>query len=156
MESMSKLYMQRAEDEYLLSMSDMKISTEVSAKEIMGIPKDKTFYYSVISHAYYSIFYAAKAYLIQKGVETKSPEEHKKTYEAFKRFVESKELDRELLSIYDAEFSKAEVLLKIFDNEKRKRGMFTYNVLSEANIPYAEKSILNAKKFVSTIKKITE
>lgn len=79
MDSEVNLYLLRAEDEFLLSQKDLQISTEDKTKNFLGIPKDKTFYYSVISHAYYSIFYAAKAYLLNKGIKTKIPNEHNKT-----------------------------------------------------------------------------
>ncbi len=156
MDSEVKLYLQRAEDEFLLSENDMKISINIRLKEILGIPKEKTFFNSVITHAYYSIFYCAKSYLLSKGIKTKPPEEHKKTFLELTGFVNNGILDKELLKIYEDEITKAEVLLDIFLLEKRKRGVFTYNVKSEANIPYARESIRNAKRFVSTIKLIIE
>jgi hypothetical protein len=61
-----------------------------------------------------------------------------------------------LLGIYKTEAMKAETLLKIFFREKRKRGIFTYNVRSEANVPYATESITNAKRFSSAIKQLLE
>ena len=69
MDSEVNLYLLRAEDEFLLSQKDLQISKDDKTKNFLGIPKDKTFYYSVISHAYYSIFYTAKAYLLNKGIK---------------------------------------------------------------------------------------
>ena len=151
-----RLYLIRAEDEFLLSRNDMRISTDSWLKEELGIPKEKTFFSSVITHAYYSIFYCAKAYLLSKGIKTKPPEEHKKTYEGFAEFVKKGVLDKELLSIYEDAIVKAEALLDIFLLEKRKRGFFTYNMKSEANMPYAEESINNARKFISSLKAVIE
>lgn len=151
-----KLYLQRSEDEIILSKTDLDLSRDDKIKEILGIQKEKTFYFSVISHAYYSIFYAAKSYLFLKGIITDAPEEHKKTYEKFKTFVDRGILDNELLRIYENEISKAESLLNIFSIEKVKRGRFTYNIKSEANLPFANESIENAKRFVSVIKAIIE
>ncbi len=151
-----KLYLDRAEDEILLSKKDLECSTDKKTKEFLGIPEEKTFYYSVISHAYYSIFYSAKAYLFRKGIKTQAPDEHEKTYEKLKKFVERGILDNELLRIYECEISKAESLSNIFFIEKGKRGRFTYNLKSEANLPYAKESIENARKFVSIIKAILE
>lgn len=156
MVSETKLYLQRSEDEILLSNKDLDCSIDSKIKEILGISKEKTFYFSVISHAYYSIFYAAKSYLFLKGIITNAPDEHKKTYEKFKTFVDRGILDNELLRIYENEISKAESLLNIFSIEKGKRGRFTYNIKSEANLPYAKESIENAKRFVSVIKAIVE
>lgn len=152
MDSEVNLYLIRAEDEFLLSEKDMYISTNIKAKKILGIPIDKTFFYSVITHAYYSIFYCAKSYLLNKGIKTNPPEEHKKTYKAFEKFVKNGILDKELLRIYKEEIIKADSLIKIFKLEKKKRGFFTYNLKSEANIPYAIESIENARKFVSMVK----
>jgi uncharacterized protein (UPF0332 family) len=154
MDSEVNLYLLRAEDEFLLSQKDLQISTDNKTKEFFGIQKDKTFYYSVISHAYYSIFYSAKAYLLNKEIRTKVPNEHKKTFNAFKRFVRKGIIDKELLKIYEAEIIKADFLLKIFHSEKRKRGTFTYQMKSEANLPFAEESIRNAREFISNIKAI--
>ncbi|MFA6073605.1 MAG: hypothetical protein WC758_05820, partial [Candidatus Woesearchaeota archaeon] len=60
--------------------------------------------------------------------------------------------DRQLLELYEIETQKATVLLKIFIDEKRKRGIFTYNIKSDANIPVAKESLENSKKFISMIK----
>jgi len=156
MDSEVKLYMQRAEDEFLLSQKDMSISTDDDAKNALGIPKGKTFFHSVISHAYYCIFYSAKAYLLSKGIRTHPPEEHKKTYLEFKKMVKAGLVEKQLLKLYETETGKAENLLSIFFTEKKKRGIFTYKVKSEANIPYAKESVSNSQEFASSIKAILE
>lgn len=156
MDSEVNLYLSRAEDEFLLSQKDMDLSTDLKTKETLGISLEKTFFYSVISHAYYSIFYTAKAYLLSKGIKTKAPNEHQKTYRKFRFFVVQGILDKELLKIYESEISKAEALLNIFFLKKSKRGRFTYNLKSEANLPYAKESVENARKFVSLIKAVLE
>ncbi len=154
MDSEVNLYLIRASDEYTLAKNDMKSSTDKSVKEVLGIQENKTFFHSVIAHSYYAIFYCAKAYLMSKGIKTKPPEEHKKTYLEFAKFVHDKTLDNELLEIYEEEITKADSLLKIFQLERKKRGIFTYNVKSEANIPYAKESLENAKKFISTVQSL--
>ena len=156
MDSEVELYIKRAEEEFLLSQNDMRVSTDNKIKEILGIPSGKTFFNSVISHAYYGIFYAAKAYLLSKGIKTKVPDEHKKTYERFMNLAYSKKIDNKLTEIYETETIKAESLINIFFTERRKRGFFTYNIKSEANIPYAKESIENAKRFISSIKLLLE
>jgi uncharacterized protein (UPF0332 family) len=109
----------------------------------------------VISHAYYSIFYAAKALLLTKNVRTKPPDVHKKTYEEFKKhFVDTGLLDVELLKIYHTMIVRADELLSLFRLEKEKRSRFTYHTLAQANIPYAEESIKNARKFLENIMEI--
>lgn len=149
-----ELYLMRAEDEFLLAGKDMQLSTELKTKEILGIPQNKTFFYSVIAHAYYSIFHCAKAYLLSKGIKTYAPQEHKKTYSKLKQFISEGILDKELLRIYESEITKADFLLNIFRVEKKKRGLFTYDVKSEANLPYAQESIENARKFISIIEAV--
>ncbi len=120
------------------------------------LPAEVTFYSAVISHSYYAIFYSAKALLIKKDIETKSPEIHKKTFEEFKKnFVDTKELDLELLKIYRKMIVRADELLEIFKDEKWKRGHFTYQTIPQANKEPAEDSIKNAKFFVSHIANLT-
>jgi uncharacterized protein (UPF0332 family) len=154
MDSETELYLMRAEDEYLLSQKDMQLSIDMKTKELMGITKEKTFFYSVISHAYYSIFYCTKAYLLTKGIKTFQPNEHKKTYNALKKLVRKSILQQDLLRIYETEVLKANSLLHIFKEEKTKRGTFTYQMKSEANVPFANESIENARNFISSIKAI--
>jgi len=56
------IYLSRAENELNLSSIVQKISDDRKMQvEIFGL-KEGTYYSAVISHAYYSIFYAAKAY----------------------------------------------------------------------------------------------
>src|SRR3989338_399857 len=100
MDSESKIYLARAQNELNLSMMIQKISDDKKMQvEIFGVKED-TYYSAVISHAYYSIFYAAKAYLLLKGIKTEAPEEHRKTFEEFSRFVDKGTVDIELLKIY--------------------------------------------------------
>lgn len=156
MDSEVKLYLERAENKIILAKTNFDISLSNEFKNILKIPIDRTFFADVISECYYSIFYTAKAYLLLNKIKTKPPEEHKKTYEKFKGFVDSGVIDKELLEIYKTETEKGAVLLKIFQSEKVKRGRFTYNVNSNANIPYAKESIENAVRFVSIINNIIE
>ncbi len=151
-----KIYLERAEKEIILGKTNLEISLNKDLKKTLNVPEHMTFLNDVISEFYYSIFYAAKAYLLSKGVETKIPNEHKKTYSKFKKIVKSGKLDKKLLEIYNTEAEKAEVLLNIFSDEKKKRGRFVYNVDFNANLPYASESMENAIKFVSTIKMLIE
>lgn len=151
-----KGYLERAENELVLANANFSLSTEKEIKFKLGISLNKTFFNNVISESYYAIFYSAKAFLISLGIKTKAPEEHKKTYEQLKKIVESRKLDRQLAEIYEEESNKAETLLKIFFYEKRNRGRFTYNLNANANKPFAERSIRNAKLFCSIIKHVIE
>jgi uncharacterized protein (UPF0332 family) len=148
----SKLFIHRAENEIKLALIILKISEEVILqKEIFSINEPETYYSAVISHSYYSIFYSAKAYLSFKGIKTSAPEEHKKTFEEFSKFVQNGELDVELLKIYKEIIVKADSLLGIFQKEKSKRGDFTYRILPQANKEPAEESLNNSKIFFKHI-----
>ncbi len=119
------------------------------------LPPEITFYSSVISHSYYAIFYAAKAMLLTKGIKTSKPDVHNKTFDEFKKnFVDTGILGVTLLEIYLTAALGADELLGIYWNEKRKRGQFTYESIPQANEEPAERSLINAKKFVSNIEKV--
>ncbi len=155
MDSMVNTLLERADNEIVAAEKLKLLSEDKSAKEFFRVPKKMTFYSSVISHSYYAIFYAAKAMLLTKNIRTSSPEIHKKTFEEFrKNFVETGILDMKLLEIYRKLIIRADDLLKIFDDEKWKRGNFTYKTIPQANKEPAEDSMKNAKMFVSNISKV--
>ncbi|MBS3074769.1 hypothetical protein J4447_04960 [Candidatus Pacearchaeota archaeon] len=144
----SKLYIHRAENEIKLAEIIFMISEEpVIQKETFKIKEPETYFSAVIAHSYYSILYGAKAYLSKKGIEVSAPEEHKKAFDEFKKFVESGELSVELLKIYQEAIVRAEYLLGIFKKEKKKRGEFTYRTMPQANKEPAKESIEHAKTF---------
>jgi len=153
-----KQYLERAENELRVSTILKNLSESNSEEKAnLGGRKEDTFYSSVISHAYYAIFYSAKAILLSKNIETDAPEVHKKTLEEFKKhFVDSGILDLELLKIYNEMIVRADELLGLYQIEKSKRGRFVYKTIPQANVEPAEESIAHAKKFVSHIKQIIE
>jgi len=120
MDDKSELYLQRAENELVVAQMLFQISSNTFLqKEQFKLEKEFTFYSTVIGHSYYCIFYSAKAILIQNGIKTEAPEEHRKTLEAFEDFlVKSGRLDVELLKIYKKMVIRAEELLEIFSREK--------------------------------------
>ncbi len=153
MASEIKLYLERAENEFRLAKAIFNLSQKEDIKTMLEANPKDTFYSSVISHCYYSIFYCAKAILLTKGIKTKTPDVHKKTFERFKEiFVDSGKLDMELLRIYKRMIMRADELLHILAQEKWKRGHFTYHTLAQANIEPAKESIANTKKFLTYIK----
>jgi len=155
MGSLIELYVDRANNEIMVAESLKRLSEKEEDKVNFDLPDDTSFYSSVISHSYYAIFYATKALLLIKGISTKSPEVHKKTFEEFKKnFVDTKELDVRLLKIYKKMIVRADELLEIFKDEKWKRGHFTYQTIPQANKEPAEDSLKNSKFFVSNIMKV--
>ena len=152
-----KLYMERAENEFRSAKTLFNISSRGEIKIKLGANPRDTFYSSVISHSYYAIFYAVKALLLTKNIETKAPAIHRKTFNTFKeKFVETRILNHGLLNIYQDMAIKADELLNIFGREKRKRGQFTYNIIAQANIKPARDSLDNAKKFITTLTQLIE
>lgn len=157
MDSKVKIYLERAENEFRLAKVVFNLSKNEKVKIELEANPDDTFYSAVISHSYYSIFYSAKAILLSKNIKTEAPEEHKKTFFAFKEnFVDTGLLDKELLRIYNDIIVKADELLSLFAQEKWKRGHFTYKTISQANLGPAQESIDNTIKFLSNIKKVVE
>ena len=155
MKPLTKLYLERADNELVQAELLFKLSSEEMLQKQFTLPKRYTFYSGAISHAYYSIFNSAKAILIEHGIKTTSPNIHKQTYDAFeKHLVKSGKLDSKFLTIYGELFARAEELLGIFGEEKSKRGDFTYKVLPQANEDPAKKSIENAQKFYKHINKV--
>ena len=157
MDSVVKIYLSRALNELSQAKLLYAISSNNEKKQEFHIEEEMTFYSGVISHAYYSIFYSAKAILLSKGIKTTTPIVHKKTYEAFKEhFADSGIIDVELLKIYDTMIIRADELLQIFKDEKWKRGHYTYKTSPQANKEPAEQSINNSTKFIKNIKAIIE
>ncbi|MBI2137371.1 HEPN domain-containing protein [Candidatus Woesearchaeota archaeon] len=151
-----KIYLARAQNELNLSVMVQKISDDKKMQiEIFGMKED-TYYSAVISHAYYSIFYAAKAYLLLKGIKTQAPEEHRKTFDEFSKLVHEGIVDVELLKIYQNIMMKADTLLHTFELEKGKRGTFTYRRIPQANQEPAQESIKNATVFFNNIYRLCE
>jgi len=63
------LLIHRAENEIKLAGMIFTLSEKPSIqRETFLINEPETYYSAVISHCYYSIFYAAKAYLLTKGI----------------------------------------------------------------------------------------
>src|SRR3989338_11165632 len=94
-----KIYLARAQNELNLSMMVKTISDDKKMQVEIFAMKEDTYYSAVISHAYYSIFYAAKAYLLLKGIKTSAPEEHRKAFDEFSNLVDEGTVDIELLKI---------------------------------------------------------
>ena len=72
MDLMAKLYLERSENEVVFANAAFELSVSDKAKEALNITKGRTFFSNVISQSYYSIFYCAKAYLLTKGIQTKT------------------------------------------------------------------------------------
>ena len=157
MDSTTKMFTERAKNELIIAEVLLKLSENKDAKKTFDVKEDMTFYSGAIAHAYYCIFYSAKALLATKNIKTSAPEIHKKTLDAFKKhFVDTGIIDTELLKIYKSMIIRADDLLEIFSMEKGKRGDFTYKTIPQANKKPAEESLKNAQTFSANIFKIIE
>lgn len=137
----------RAKNELALSEHILEISANHSLHS--------TFYHAVILHAYYCIFYGAKAYLAKNGVKTRPPNEHRSIYKELEQRTYSGTLDTELFRIYTELLIKADTLLGIFDMERKKRNAFTYYRLPDANKAPAEESVRHAILFFRHMERLT-
>jgi uncharacterized protein (UPF0332 family) len=148
MDSKAEMFLKRARSELDSAEILAEVSNKKELKDTFKVMDDATFYSGAISHAYYCIFYCAKAMLLTNRIETEAPEIHKKTFDAFKKsFIDTGIMDVKLLLIYKQMIVRAEALLEIYKQEKKKRGDFTYNTIPQANKEPAEESIKNAKEF---------
>ncbi len=154
MDSTIELCLKRADNELILATVINRISQDARIKkDVFQISEDITFYNSVISHSYYAIFYSAKSYLISRKINFANKQgQHQKVYHGFKKLVKMGIIDSELLKIYDNVKVKAEELLGILEEEKKKRTEFTYERLPQANKEPAEQSLNNARHFISHMK----
>ncbi len=158
MDSTIDLCIKRADNELVLAAIVNQISQEAPLKkETFRIAEELTFYSAVIEHSYYAIFNSAKAYLISKGITFANKRgQHQKVYHKFKYFVKKKVIDSELLKMYEEVKGRADELLGILQEERKKRGEFTYEKLPQANREPAEQSLNNARLFVSHIKRFIQ
>ena len=70
MGSLIDVYLDRANNEIMAAVSLKRLSEQEKDRVSFDLPDDVSFYSSVISHSYYAIFYAAKAILLTKDIET--------------------------------------------------------------------------------------
>lgn len=144
----SKLFMNRSKNELDLANIIFYISEDEEVQlSLFDFQTPRKFYSAVISHSYYSMFYAAKSYLNAKGIKTKYPNEHKKVFNAFEDLSNKGAVDYELFNICKNNLIKANQLLGIFRLEKNKRGKFTYRKIPQANRDPAIESLSNSKFF---------
>lgn len=158
MDSTIDLCLKRSDNEIVLATVVYRISHDAALKkDVLHIAENLTFYSAVIGHAYYAIFHSAKAYLISKGITfTERQGQHQKVHHKLQYFVKKGVISQELLKIYDEVKGRAEELLSIFEKEREKRGRFTYEQLPQANKEPAEKSLNNARHFITHMKSLIE
>jgi len=151
---LSHLKWQKAVNDLLLSKGLLKISTSDKIKDSLDYPEDATFFDWVIVSSYYSIFHSAQALLGMKGIKIQDRVHHATLISFAKHFIINKELEDELYLIYEDVENKAKNLLEIFEEEKKKRGMFQYHRLSRNNLHPAEESVQHANTFLDAVSKL--
>ncbi|OIO64995.1 hypothetical protein AUJ68_04305 [Candidatus Woesearchaeota archaeon CG1_02_57_44] len=137
----SALYLSRAENELVLADIIMRLSSDAQLQQrLVSTQKPLTFYSAVISHAYYCMFYAAKAYLLHCGIQTKPPEEHRKTCRAFARVWKAVNGD-----------PAASTLQQWLREERDKRSSSAYHRSAQHNRKPAQASLDRARIFYPCI-----
>lgn len=115
----------------------------------------------VIVISYYSMFYIANALLYKMGHKIGHRIAHKITADALIEFIRNK-LKISLLEDYEEikeeafAGTKADELIKSFDNERSKRSTFQYETTEEIKKSKAETSLKRAKAFSMEIEKLIE
>jgi uncharacterized protein (UPF0332 family) len=137
-----------------LSKTLFNISENINFKDTMGLTQKTTFYDWVIVSSYYSIFHSVHALLGMKQIKINSRLHHATLISFAYYFIESKELEDELFTIYKDAEKKAKGLLEIYEEEKEKRGIFQYHRLSKYNSEPAKESIENAVIFLNVVGKV--
>lgn len=154
MDSEGELSIKRMDNEFIVGKALFTLSENAEAKTLLKVPAAETFYSAVITHAYYAIFYSAKAYLMKKSLTFSEQGQHQAVYFAFRRFVREGKIAAELLELYEEVKIKAENLLEIFEREEANRAKFTYKTLAQANKEPAENSLSNAETFLAEMKEL--
>lgn len=144
----------KATNDLSLAEGLLKISTKPEIKDRLGYPEETTFFDWVIVSSYYSIFHATQALLGLKKVKIDGRMHFATMISFAKHYIINNELEAELFSIYEDAEHKAKELLDIYEEEKRKRGIFQYHRLSKDNLGPAQDSLDNGKKFLDEVKEV--
>jgi uncharacterized protein (UPF0332 family) len=139
-------YLEKSESKLLLAKNSYSLSTNSYLRELSGLPREMTFFNETAQQSYFSIFYAAKAYLISNNFETFPPGEHSSTYNGLERELNCNGVD----SI------TAKRLMWIYYKERLNRGKSTYDPGFQLDGPAAKISISHAEEFLSAISSLIE
>ena len=114
-----------------------------------------------ISCSYYAMFYVANAYLTSIGYNTANKIAHKVTSDALCFFAVDK-IQASLLESFDQAqqeamglvLIQAEEIVVSFEHERRKRGVFQYDMSIEVQWSKANTSLERAERFIFEIDKL--
>jgi uncharacterized protein (UPF0332 family) len=166
-------YMKNAESSLQTASILQEISDEAILKNTLKVSNDFESYLWVIVSSYYSMFYAATALLASQGTRATGQIVHKVTGDALVHFFVSNEKLAKLLEQYEEAQAvgleligreelmrrmqkKADELIIAYENERRKRSKFQYDMGVQAKRGYAQTSLERAKEFVFEISKIVK
>ena len=161
-----KFFLNNAENSLNSAKLLFEVSTKNELKNTTGFPNFNGFLW-VINSSYYSMFYMARALLENEGIKVKTELSiHAVVFDALvyyfyltgrlqkkiiEDFTEAKEETSEILGK-----EKAKELIEDYFYEKKKRGIFTYEMGATAMQNKAQTSLERAKKFNEEIRKIIE
>lgn len=161
-----KFFLNNAENSLNSAKLLFEVSTKNELKNATGFPNFNGFLW-VINSSYYSMFYMARALLENEGIKIKTEMSiHTVVFDALvyyfyltgklqKKLIEDlAEAKEETSEILGKE--KAKELIEDYFYEKKKRGLFTYEMGTTAMQNKAQTSLERAKKFSEEIRKIIE
>ncbi len=142
------------------------VSTKPNLKKVTGFPDFNGFLW-VINSSYYSMFYAARALLENRGIKIKTDFSiHAITFDAlvFYYYISGKLQKRMIEDFIEAEIEakellgkeKAQELIESYFYEKKKRADYTYELGLFAMQNKAKTSLDRAKRFNEEIRKMIE
>jgi hypothetical protein len=109
--------------------------------------------------SYYSMFYIANAYIYKLGYKTGHKIVHKITSDLLIVLVKDK-VSKKIIDDYDIEKEKAleisENLIESFEFERKKRGVFQYEIIPKLKKSKSQTSYDRAKKFSFEFEKLLE
>ncbi len=166
-------FMKNAESSLQTASILQEISDEAILKNTLKVSNDFESYLWVIVSSYYSMFYAATALLASQGTRATGQIVHKVTGDALVHFFVSNEKLAKLLEQYEEAQAvgleligrdelmrrmqkKADELIIAYENERRKRSKFQYDMGVQAKRGFAQTSLERAKEFVFEISKIVK
>jgi uncharacterized protein (UPF0332 family) len=164
-------FMKNAESSLQTASILQEISDQQALRSTLKVGGDFESYLWVIVSSYYSMFYAATALLASQGMRVTGQIVHKVTADALIHFFVSNERLAKLLEQYEeakeagleltgreelmkSMQKKANELIVAYENERRKRSKFQYDIGIQAKRGYAQTSLERAREFVFEISKI--
>jgi uncharacterized protein (UPF0332 family) len=137
-----KLFLEKAKGSFLL------VNHLTEAEDVQKLFVD----YWVITMSYYSMLYAAKAAILNKGYET---DDHYATQIALGHLLVPSELEREDLELLEQSYKIFEdEYVEYFDDARRESSKARYTAIKRYSSRRVKEVLANARKFIAKIEVI--